>query len=476
MDDTGTGQAFTALIHQALRVYHCDDELARLARLTELAAVQAQRCGRPGLHPGAAVRAVLKAGLDELAAADRAGADLLARHYIQGETIAQIAHASDYSESYLYKKQRQVLTSLAQHIWQAEVGDQQHGLTEALALALAELPPPTYSRLFGVGGILARVQGFLAAEEAHWLTAIDGLGGIGKTALARTAVEALVRAGRFTRVRWLTARQHYFAWGGVQVTHTPVMTYAELLAELWRGLGLGALPALGEREIERGVREGLGRERTVIVLDNLETAADVRALVAGLDRLARPAKVLVTTRHRIDAYEGATSITAHELPVADALAFIHYHAVERNVAAVLAAPLADLARIVNVTGGCPLAIKLVVGQMHARPLDVVLNDLAGARAGARDLYQFIFRYSWAQLSAEAKHLLLHMPLLDARGAGWEELAAISGLAEGEAFWRAVDELVARSLLNAGCAAGGQMLYAIHRLTEHFILSDLVHRP
>lgn len=473
MDDTGTGQAFTALIHQALRAYSCDDELARLPRLPDLAAVRAQRCAQPTASPGAALRAVLQAGLDDLAATDREGADLLARHYLRGETMAQIARASDYSESYLYKKQRQALTDLAQRIWQAEMAAQRHGLTEAQALALAELPPPTFSRLFGIGAILARVQGFLAAEDAHWLTAIDGLGGIGKTALARTAVEELVRAGRFTRVIWLTARQQFFAWGGVQETESAVMTSAELVAELWRSLALGPLPALDEREIERCVRDALSRQPTVIVMDNLETAADIRALVAGLDRLARPAKVLLTTRHQISAYEGATSVTAHELPAPDALAFVRYHAAERNVPAVLEAPLAELERIVAVTGGCPLAIKLVVGQMHARPLAVVLADLAGVRAGARDFYQFLFHYSWAQLSPDAQRLLLHMPLLDARGTGWEELAAVSGLTGGDAFWRAVDELVARSLLNAGCGAGGQMIYSIHRLTEHFILSDLV---
>ena len=208
-------------------------------------------------------------------------------------------------------------------------------------------------------------------------------------------------------------------------------------------------------------------------MDNLETARDIQAVVAGLERLARPAKVLLTTRHRVSAHECVASLTLRELSREDALAFIHYHAAERNVPAALNAPVAALERIVAVTDGNPLAIKLVIGQMHARPLAAVLDDLATARAGAREFYRYIFRYSWDQLSPAAHHLLLHVPLLDARGAAWEELAVVSGLAADAEFWRAVEELVHCSLLNAGYV-GGRLLYSIHRLTEFFILSDLVH--
>jgi hypothetical protein len=66
-----------------------------------------------------------------------------------------------------------------------------------------------------------------------------------------------------------------------------------------------------------------------------------------------------------------------------------------------------------------------------------------------------------------------MPLLDARGAAGEELAIVSGVAANATFWSAVEELVTCSLLNAGCASD-RLLYSIHRLTEYFILSDLVH--
>jgi hypothetical protein len=171
-------------------------------------------------------------------------------------------------------------------------------------------------------------------------------------------------------------------------------------------------------------------------------------------------------------HDQVTSLPLHALPTADALDFLRYHAVERNVPTLLAASDADLRRIARVTDGNPLALKLVAGQLLALPLARVLDDLADARPDTHDFYNFLFRYSWQRLSDPARHLLVHMPLLDPRGATWEDLAAVSGVALNGYFRSALEELVAASLLNAGWVQG-QMLYTIHRLAEYFLLSDLV---
>jgi hypothetical protein len=395
MDTTGTGQAFLADLHEALRGYDRDDLLAGLARLADLQMARAQLRACPALGLGRAVRAVLDAALDRLAQCDPQAADLLVRRFVRRESSAQVARAYHYSESSLFTRQRQALTALVQVIWEAEDEVRlNEPLDEAQQAALAGLPPPSFSRLFGVGEQLTRLAGFLRTEGVYPLVAVEGMGGIGKTALARSTVEALVREGRFRRAIWITARQQLFAWGHIQPVERPALTYAELCEELYRALGLGSPVGQAESEQERRLRQALSQEPTLIVVDNLETTADVQAVVAGLDRLARPAKVLLTSRHRVAAYESVTSLPLRELSREDSLAFIHYHVGERNVPAVLGAPLDTLERIVAVTDGNPLAIKLVIGQLHGRPLATVLDDLANARAGAREFYRFIFRYSW----------------------------------------------------------------------------------
>jgi len=208
----------------------------------------------------------------------------------------------------------------------------------------------------------------------------------------------------------------------------------------------------------------------LIVVDNLETAVDYEAIADQLWGLANPTKFLLTSRHRLSGYEHVHAIPLDELEAQDALAFIRYEGQERGIADIVRAEDATLLRIYEVTGGNPLAIKLVLGQTVSLTLDRVLANLRQAKRGHDQFYLFIYWNSWNLLSDEARLLLLHMPLLPARGGTWEDLAAASGL-EDEALERAIKELVDTSLLTAGGLE--EKVYTIHRLTHHFVLSELV---
>lgn len=463
--------SFTDRIHQALAAYHADDALA--ATLGELCVVAARLARQPVRGLAAAARAVLDEALDRLAETAPKMAELLVERFVKGKTARATAYALSYSERAFFTRQKEAIAALGRVLWEAEQALQCEALLRpAQQAALESLPPPTFSRLFGVSERLAQLGGFLRSDAAHWLVAVDGMGGMGKTALARAAAGDLVAARRFSRVIWVTAQQQMFAWSRMEGLAGPALTYAGLLAEIARVLGDPSGAALGQDEQERRLRPALAASPTLLVVDNLETAADVEALVQGLHRLARPTKVLLTTRRRVSAYEQVTSLTLRELSPADARALARYHAEERNVPAALAASEDELARLVHVTDGNPLAIKLVIGQLLALPLNQVLTDLAAARPDTHDFYRFLFRYAWERLSQPARHLLLHMPLLDVRGTTWEDLAAVSGVALNGHFRRALEELFNTSLLNAGYVQG-RLLYSIHRLTEYFILSDLV---
>jgi hypothetical protein len=209
---TGTGQAFTTLIHRALRAYGRDDELARVARLTELPSLQARLRTQPAPEVGPALRAVLDAGLARLGEVAPQAADLLRRRFVQAATVAEVALALNYAERTVYLRQEEALTGLAQIIWDMDAAAQTRPvLNDVQQAALVALPPPSYSRLFGVSELLARLKKFLRADQACWLVSLEGTGGIGKTALAHAVVEALVREGSFQRALWVTARQQFFA-------------------------------------------------------------------------------------------------------------------------------------------------------------------------------------------------------------------------------------------------------------------------
>jgi hypothetical protein len=473
MERTGTGKAFAALIHKAMRVYHCDEALAGLPRLHNLRLVAEQRRRQPHLSLGTAIRQVLKAGLQRLAQDDSTAADLLERRFVEEEMMVGLAHDYGYAVRTLYRKQNEALIALAQRLWEAEeAARRRDAAEEARRSVLDRLPPPTYSRLFGVEQQLADLTEMLSDDQRYWLISVEGMGGVGKTALARAAVVEALSQGHFAQVVWTTAQQQAFAWGERWPLHRPPLTLEGVLDDVARQLGAPDLPPSDREEKLRRIRQLVRAQPTLIVVDNLETAAEFREIASGIYALARPAKLLVTSRHRLGAYHQVTTVDVQPLDFKDGLAFIRYHADDCKVPHVTSAPVAQQARIQEVSGGNPLAIKLVIGQTRALPLSRVLTDLEQARGRCTEFYLFIFRYSWEHLSEVARQVLVCMPLLDPRGATWEDIAGVCGIQDEDVLCAALVELVDASLLNRGQRAG-QIEYSIHRLTEHFVLSDIV---
>ena len=330
------------------------------------------------------------------------------------------------------------------------------------------LPPATYTRLFGVSQPLAQVLEALVDPSGRWLVAIDGLGGLGKTALAHAVARQAAQTGRFAGLAWETASQATFVWGEVRPSPRSALTLDTLLEAIARQLDWPDLAALPLPACQAALADRLGRQPYLVVVDNLETAADYESLAGALWEMANPTKFLLTSRQHLHGYEQVYSISLQGLPDPDGLAFIRYHGGERGIQAVAEADDAALLQIQRVTGGNPLAIKLVAGQLEHWPLRQVLADLEGAGTGgsADQFYQYIFDYSWQHLSPPAQQLLLNMPHLATTGGEWADLRAVGGL-DDETLRQAVGELTACSLLNAG--GGADKVYTIHRLTHHFLL-------
>jgi hypothetical protein len=66
-----------------------------------------------------------------------------------------------------------------------------------------------------------------------------------------------------------------------------------------------------------------------------------------------------------------------------------------------------------------------------------------------------------------------MPLLPTGGGTWDDLLALTDYDE-PALTSSVTELVNKSLLNVG--GFPDKVYSIHRLTQHFVMSELIRLP
>jgi hypothetical protein len=134
---------------------------------------------------------------------------------------------------------------------------------------------------------------------------------------------------------------------------------------------------------------------------------------------------------------------------------------------VVEAPDDALHPILAVTGGNPLALKLVVGQLATLPLSQVLAALQSVQPSADPFYHHLYHTSWELLSPPARQLLVRMAPLPEAGGAWDDVAATSSLSDS-VLRASLAELTAHSLLQV--AGLEEKVYCLHPLTRHFVAS------
>jgi hypothetical protein len=305
--------------------------------------------------------------------------------------------------------------------------------------------------------------------------AVVGIGGIGKTSLADASARALSSRPSFVDVAWVSARQERFVvWDGLQDAPegTPALTVEGLLDVIIEQFDFRDLSKLAPDSKKEKVRARLKRLPYLVVVDNLETAADYRALVPDLMTLAGPTKWLLTSRHSLHDYPGILSLNLDELSATDSLALLRHEARERGMLDVTTAPEESLLQIYEVAGGNPLALKLLVGQMHTLSLPRVVDALRQARGQKiEELYRFIYWRSWQLLDKESQQVLAVMPLVAESGGGLAQIAALSEVPE-EQLAAPLNQLVTLCLVNVVGTLEARR-YGIHRLTETFLLNEVL---
>ncbi len=421
----------------------------------------------------AAQRRLVMQALDRLGALQAEAAALLRTRYVSAHkmSVQQVAMQEHIVEGTVYKKQRSAIEDLAQVFLQME----EEAIVRRRNRLLSRLEAPSYTELFGIEGSLDYLEEHLLHSGPPWIIAIEGMGGLGKTALADRLMRRMIDDRGWSDLAWITARHSYFNLRRiVSSEHQTSLTPASLVEALLLQT-TGHAPYTAAVGIEGGLSKLRDRFHAfphLVVIDNLESIADMEAILDTLRLLVGPSKFLLTTRECPYAAGDIFHFRTPELTPENALRLLRHEAEQRNLPDAATADDAYLLRIVDVVGGNPLALRLIVGQLHVHALDDVLIDLADVRSEPIDnMYTYLYRQAWDGLDEEARSVLLRMPLVTAQGEDLEYLSNMGSLDEND-LRVALNRLVELNLVDAIGDITNRR-YAIHSLTRTFLQRHIV---
>ncbi|MGW4768767.1 AfsR/SARP family transcriptional regulator [Nocardia sp. NPDC004278] len=255
---------------------------------------------------------------------------------------------------------------------QAVLRDDGEPATRVTALAARTEPVPRCANFLpydipDFAGRNAELEHLLAplTGTASTVSTIDGMAGIGKTALAVHTAHRV--ADRFPDGQLFIDLQAH------TIDRQPVATDAALEI-LLRQIGIPA-ERIPQTTADRGAlwRSELAGRRVVAVLDNAVDADQVRPLLpGGADSL-----ILITSRRRLVDLDGARALSVDPLPARDAVDLFDRIVGERATAE----PLAVL-DVLHLCGFLPLAVRIAAARLLHRPQWTV-GYLAGRLRGER---------------------------------------------------------------------------------------------
>ncbi|XZN96728.1 MAG: NB-ARC domain-containing protein [Microcoleus sp.] len=340
----------------------------------------------------------------------------------------------------------------------------------------ANLPSQGYRQLLGRSNYIDDIIDALNDPLGRRVIAIDGLGGIGKTALAREiAQRCLSLNAGFEEVVWQTA----------SITeNSEKMTFQTVLDGIAIQMNEPNLLKLKGEEREIKTRNLLSGRRVLIVLDNMETAKEAQSSIAyQLFSILGYSKALLTSRHRFESSQSDfCSFHIGGIEKDSAIQLISDTATEKNMPIVLSIQPHELEPIIEVTGSMrtgysPMAIKFMVGQLEKYEPEEMLKHLEGVRLteeneeiGDRDEFRLfwkrIFLTSLRLLSPLDRKFMGGMTLFEPNiGTKREEIIKSSiRLTEAE-FIQARDSTWRISFLEIGQEV--KKRYYLHRLTFTF---------
>jgi tetratricopeptide (TPR) repeat protein len=281
----------------------------------------------------------------------------------------------------------------------------------------------------------------LNPNSRTFIIGIEGIGGVGKSALAIEVAHRCVEKELFESVIWISSKESTLTLHGIE----PVIPEAKSLSDIMITIGTSlGNPTIGNLSIQDQIKRAynlLARNTTLLVLDNFESLSknEQHDILDFLRRSPITLKVIVTSRERVT--EGQI-IRLQGLSFEESNALLTWDARQKNI---------QLTQnqnkyLVDLTGGLPLALLWVQGQIAVLGYSVtqVLDKLS--MDADIPILQYCFNHSWNMLRHNNEKKLLCILALQPDSVSREALKEIAGIGDDDIFESAISDLLQLTLI------------------------------
>jgi tetratricopeptide (TPR) repeat protein len=304
---------------------------------------------------------------------------------------------------------------------------------------LANLPRRPY--FVGREEELRAVMQSLQPNSRTFIIGIEGIGGVGKSALAIEVSHRCLEDELFESVIWISAKESILTLHGIE----PIIPEAKSLSDILIAIGTSlGNPTIGNLSIQDQIRRAynlLARQTTLLVLDNFESLSksEQSGILEFLRRTPITLKIIITSRERVA--EGQI-IRLQGLSFIESNALLEWDAQQKNIQLT-----EDQNKyLVDLTGGLPLALLWVQGQIAVLGYSVtqVLDKLS--LDANIPILQYCFNHSWNLLQHIDEKRLLFILALQPDAVSREALKEITEIDDDDSFDVAISDLLQLTLI------------------------------
>jgi len=332
------------------------------------------------------------------------------------------------------------------------------------------VPSARLERIIGVEPLLNKITYWLRRKNGPQLISIEGIGGIGKTSVANHVLHRLSQDGDYEGFAWVNARTQTLSMSGeILPTSGNVSTLNDVISDLIYQFGQSHMAGMSIQEKIKVLRNITHSNRLLIVIDNLETIAEVSVLIPELIELAGKSHYLFTSRQSLSAYSGVRIFHVPELSLADSRRLVQFEIDRCKPELTLTEN--TFRSLYNIVGGIPLALKLAAAQFGFFPAEEIIQGMSSSVEEYKNFYIFIYRQSWMLLDDIGKKMLLSMLSMSSDGEDREWICQMADLSQSE-FTHGLGQLRRLSLVELSGTVEAPR-YWIHRLTATFLQTDIL---